>query len=210
MTCSFHVSLLFDLSIKLLSELMILSSALMNSCFVADFGLRKREKFRFSIFDLRRSHLWSYWVEWELVLIVRLCSVTCQSIWYIICFDRSLSSVVYQKYVFNALLKLYLQQSESTTFQKSFQFLHEKMKFIIAMKNLKFFTSSKQSKDDATLKFNEFKQNVASFNLMCWSCKKMKYKINNLMYFNYAFRQETCNHDEKMRKEKVWCSSFIH
>ncbi len=61
-TCSFRVSLLFDLSIKLLSELMILSSALMNSRFVVDFGLRKRGKFWFSIFDLRRSHLWSYWV----------------------------------------------------------------------------------------------------------------------------------------------------
>jgi len=51
MTCSFHVSLLFDLSIKLLSELMILSSALMNSCFAADFGLREREKFRFLTCD---------------------------------------------------------------------------------------------------------------------------------------------------------------
>ncbi len=91
MTCSFHVSLLFDLSIKLLSELMILSSALMNSRFVVDFDLRKREKFWFSIFDLQRSHLWNYWVEWELVLIVRLCSITCRLIWYIICFDRSLS-----------------------------------------------------------------------------------------------------------------------
>ncbi len=57
MTCSFYVSLLFDLSIKLLSELMILSSVLMNSRFAADFDLREREKFRFSIFDLRRSHL---------------------------------------------------------------------------------------------------------------------------------------------------------
>jgi len=57
MTCSFRVSLLFDLSIKLLSELMILSSALMNSRFAADFGLREREKFQFSIFDLQRSHL---------------------------------------------------------------------------------------------------------------------------------------------------------
>jgi len=57
MTCSFRVSLLFDLSIKLLSELMILSSALMNSRFAADFGLRGRGKFQFSIFDLRRSHL---------------------------------------------------------------------------------------------------------------------------------------------------------
>ncbi len=45
MTCSLRVSLLFDLSIKLLSELMILSSALMNSRFAADFGLRGREKF---------------------------------------------------------------------------------------------------------------------------------------------------------------------
>jgi len=45
MTCSFRVSLLFDLSIKLLSELMILSSALMNSRFAADFDLREREKF---------------------------------------------------------------------------------------------------------------------------------------------------------------------
>jgi len=94
MTCSFHVSLLFNLSIKLLSELMILSSVLMNFRFAADFDLREREKFRFSIFDLQRSHLWSYWVEWELVLIVRLCSITCRSIWYIICFDRSLSSKV--------------------------------------------------------------------------------------------------------------------
>ena len=94
MTCSLHVSLLFDLSIKLLSELMILSSALMNSRFVVDFDLREREKFRFSIFDLQRSHLWSYWVEWELVLIIRLCSITCRSIWYIICFDRSLSPFV--------------------------------------------------------------------------------------------------------------------
>ncbi len=86
-TCSFRVSLLFDLSIKLLSELMILSSALMNSRFAADFDLRGRGKFQFSIFDLRRSRLWSYWVEWGLVLIVRLCSITWRSIWYIICFD---------------------------------------------------------------------------------------------------------------------------
>ena len=91
MTCSFHVSLLFDLSIKLLSKLMILSSALMNFRFVVDFDLREREKFQFSIFDLRRSHLWSYWVEWELVLIVQLCSITYRSIWYIICLGRSLS-----------------------------------------------------------------------------------------------------------------------
>jgi len=67
----------------------------------------------------------------------------------------------------NALLKLHLQQSESATSQKSFQFLHEKMKFIIAMKNSKFFASNMQSEDDVTLKFNEFKQNVASFNLTC-------------------------------------------
>ncbi len=93
MTCSFHVSLLFDLSIKLLSELMILSSALMKTHFVADFDLREREKFQFSIFNLRCNHLWSYWVEWELVLIIWLCSITCRSIWYIICFDRSLSSM---------------------------------------------------------------------------------------------------------------------
>ncbi len=52
MTCSFHVSLLFDLLIKLLSELMILSSVLMNSRFVVDFDLCKHEKFQFSIFDL--------------------------------------------------------------------------------------------------------------------------------------------------------------
>ena len=94
MTCSFHVSLLFNLSIKLLSELMILFSVLMNFRFAVDFDLRKREKFRFSIFDLRRNHLWSYWVEWELVLIVWLCSITCQSIWYIICFNKSLSSML--------------------------------------------------------------------------------------------------------------------
>jgi len=48
MTCSFRVSLLFDLSIKLLSELMILSSALMNSRFAADFDLRERGKFQFA------------------------------------------------------------------------------------------------------------------------------------------------------------------
>ncbi len=98
MTCSFHVSLLFNLSIKLLFELMILSSALMNSRFVADFDLRKREKFQFSIFNLQRSHLWSYWVEWELVLIIRLCFITCWLIWYIICFNRSLLSVADVKY----------------------------------------------------------------------------------------------------------------
>ncbi len=95
MTCSFRVSLLFDLSIKLLSELMILSFALMNFCFFADFSLREREKFQFSIFDLRRSHLWSYWVEWELILIVRLCSITCWSIWYIICFDKLITCNIF-------------------------------------------------------------------------------------------------------------------
>jgi len=41
--------------------------------------------------------------------------------------------------------------------QKSFQFLHEKMKFIIATKNSKFSASSTQFKDDATLKLNKFK-----------------------------------------------------
>jgi len=51
--------------------------------------------------------------------------------------------------------------------QKSFQFLHKKMKFIIAIKNLKFFALSMQFKDDATFKFNEFKQNVTSFNFIC-------------------------------------------
>jgi len=67
----------------------------------------------------------------------------------------------------NALLKLHLQQSKSVTSQKSFQFSHEKMKSVAAMKNLKFSDSSMQSKDDAILKFNEFKQNVTSFNLTC-------------------------------------------
>ncbi len=110
----------------------------------------------------------------------------------------------------DALLKLHLQQSENATSQKSSWFLHEKMKFITAMKNLKFSASNMQSKDDMTLKFNEFKQDVTSFNLTCWSCKKMRHKINNLMCFNYIFRQETCNHDEEMKKEKVWCSSLNH
>jgi len=67
----------------------------------------------------------------------------------------------------DALLKLHLQHSESATSQKSFQFLHEKTKSIVAMKNSKFSASSTQFKDNATLKFSEFKQNVASFNLMC-------------------------------------------
>ncbi len=57
----------------------------------------------------------------------------------------------------DALLKLHSQQSESATFQKSFQFLHEKTKSVAAMKNSKFSASSTQSKDDATLKFSEFK-----------------------------------------------------
>jgi len=78
------------------------------------------------------------------------------------------------------------------------------------MKNLKFSALSMQFKDDATFKFSKFKQNVASFNFTCWSCKKMKHKIDNLMYFNYAFRQETCNQSEETRKEKVWCSSLSH
>ncbi len=110
----------------------------------------------------------------------------------------------------DTLLKLHSQQSKSAASQKSFQFLHEKIKSVAAMKNLKFFASSTQSRNDVTLKFNEFKQNAASFNLTCWSCKKMKHKIDNLMCFNYAFRQETCNHDEKTKKEKVWCSSLNH
>ncbi len=110
----------------------------------------------------------------------------------------------------DALLKLHLQQSENAVSQKSSWFLHEKTKFVIATKNLKFFALSMQFKDDATLKFNEFKQDVASFNFTCWSCKKMKHKIDNLMCLNYIFRQETHNHDEKMRKEKVWCSSLNH
>ena len=57
----------------------------------------------------------------------------------------------------DALLKLYLQQSKNATFQKSFQFLHEKMKFIAATENLKFSVLSTQFKNNATLKFNEFK-----------------------------------------------------
>ncbi len=49
------------------------------------------------------------------------------------------------------LLKLHLQQSKSVTFQKSFQFLHEKTKFIVLMKNLKFFASNMQFKNDVIL-----------------------------------------------------------
>jgi len=47
MTCSLCMSLLFDLLIKLLSEMMILFSALMNHQKKVDFNLRKCEKFRF-------------------------------------------------------------------------------------------------------------------------------------------------------------------
>ncbi len=110
----------------------------------------------------------------------------------------------------DALLKLHLQQSESVTSQKSSRFLHEKMKSIAATKNSKFSALSMQSKDDATLKFSEFKQNAASFNFTYWSCKKMKHKIDNSMCFNYTFRQETCNQSEEVKKEKVWCSSLSH
>ncbi len=110
----------------------------------------------------------------------------------------------------DALSKLHSQQSESAASQKGFQFLHEKTKSVAATKNSKFFASSTQFKDDVTFKFNEFKQDVASFNLTCWSCKKMRHKINNSMCFNYAFKQKTHNHDEKVRKEKVWCSSLNH
>ncbi len=67
---------------------------LMNSCFIVNFDLRKREEFQFSIFILQRSYLWSYWVEWELILIIRLCFLTCWSIWYIIRFNRLLLSHV--------------------------------------------------------------------------------------------------------------------
>jgi len=67
----------------------------------------------------------------------------------------------------DTLSKLHLQQSESAASQKSFQFSHEKTKSVAATKNSKFFASSTQSKDDATLKFSEFKQDAASFNLTC-------------------------------------------
>ncbi len=110
----------------------------------------------------------------------------------------------------NALLKLHSQQSENAASQKSSWFSHKKTKSVAATKNLKFFASGTQSKDDVTLKFSEFKQDAASFNFTCWSCKKMRHKIDNLMYFNYTFRQETHNHDEKVKKEKVWCSSSNH
>ncbi len=110
----------------------------------------------------------------------------------------------------DALSKLHSQQSESAASQKSSRFSHEKTKSIAAMKNSKFSASSTQSKDDVTLKFSEFKQDVASFNLTCWSCKKLRHKIDNSMCFNYAFRQKTRNHDKETRKEKVWCSSLNH
>ncbi len=110
----------------------------------------------------------------------------------------------------DALSKLHLQQSESAASQKSSWFLHEKTKSVAAMKNLKFSALNMQSKDDATLKFSEFKQNAASFNLTCWSCKKLRHKIDNSMCFNYTFRQETCNQDKEIKKEKVWCSSLNH
>jgi len=67
----------------------------------------------------------------------------------------------------DALSKLHSQQSENATSQKSSQFLHEKMKSVAATKNSKFSALSMQSKDDVTLKFNEFKQDAALFNLMC-------------------------------------------
>ncbi len=57
----------------------------------------------------------------------------------------------------NALSKLNLQQSESVTFQKNFQFLHEKMKFIVATENSNFFALSMQFKNNVTIKFSEFK-----------------------------------------------------
>jgi len=67
----------------------------------------------------------------------------------------------------DALSKLHSQQSESATSQKSSRFSHEKTKSVAATKNSKFFASSMQSKDDVTFKFSEFKQDAASFNLMC-------------------------------------------
>ncbi len=45
----------------------------------------------------------------------------------------------------DTLTKLHSQQSESATSQKNFRFLHEKTKFIVAMKNSKFFALSTQS-----------------------------------------------------------------
>jgi len=57
----------------------------------------------------------------------------------------------------DTLSKLHSQQSKNAASQKSFQFSHEKTKFIIATENSKFSASSTQFKDDVTLKFNEFK-----------------------------------------------------
>ena len=66
------------------------------------------------------------------------------------------------------LLKLNSQQqSENVTFQKKSRFLHKKMRSVVAIKNSKFSALSMQFKDDATLKFSEFKQDVVSFNLTC-------------------------------------------
>jgi len=79
----------------------------------------------------------------------------------------------------DTLLKLHSQQSENTTSQKSFWFLHKKTKFVVATENSKFFASSMQFKDDVTFKFSEFKQDAASFNLTCWSCKKLRHKIQS-------------------------------
>ncbi len=150
MTCSFHVSLLFDLSIKLLSKLMILSSALMNSRFAVDFDLRERKKFRFSIFDLRRSLLWSYWVEWELILIIRLCSVTCWLIWYIICFD-----------IFLVIIFVYCK-------------IHQLLKLLYKSNNLCFFL---QISYDILMKQSSKEIKVFSYKLLSYQkCLKMSFK----------------------------------
>jgi len=57
MTCFLCMSLLFDLLIKLLSELILFFSALMKSWKKVDFDLREHEKFQFSILNLLHSHL---------------------------------------------------------------------------------------------------------------------------------------------------------
>ena len=67
----------------------------------------------------------------------------------------------------DALSKLHSQQSESAASQKNSRFSHEKTKSIAATKNSKFSALSTQSKDDATFKFNEFKQDAVLFNLTC-------------------------------------------
>jgi len=110
MTCFLCMSLLFNLLIKLLSELMILLSVLMKSWKKVDFDLCKCKKSQFLIFDLLHNYLWSYWVEWELILIVWMCFITCQSIWYIICLSKSLSSsalifiaLIYIQYLFSKI-----------------------------------------------------------------------------------------------------------